>query len=43
MDSLILPTFKDLKVAHYRIVTESREARERAGREFRTRQAGIYA
>ena len=42
LDSLILPTFKELKEAHYRIAAESREARERAGREFRTSQSGIY-
>lgn len=43
LDSLILPTLKELKEAHYRIAAESREARERAGREFRTSQPGIYA
>ena len=39
--SLILPMHKELKEAHYRIVAESREARERAGREFRMSQPGI--
>jgi hypothetical protein len=42
LDSLILPTFKDLKAAHYRIAAESREARERASREFRVGQPHIY-
>lgn len=43
LDSLILPTHKELKTAHYRIVADNREARERAGKEFRTSQPGIYA
>lgn len=43
LDSLTLPTFKELKAAHYRIAAASRETRERAGREFRVRQPGIYA
>jgi hypothetical protein len=43
LDSLITPTFKDLKAAHYRIAAETHQARERAGREFRMHQPGIYA
>ena len=43
LDSLILPTFKELKEAHYRIAAECRETRERAGREFRMSQPGICA
>ena len=35
LDSLMTPTFKDLKAAHYRIAAETREGRERAGTEFR--------
>jgi hypothetical protein len=37
------PTFKDLKAAHLEIAAETREAKERAGKEFRTSQPGIYA
>jgi hypothetical protein len=43
LNSLILPTDKELKETHYRIASESREVRERAGREFRVGQPGIYA
>lgn len=43
LDSLTLPTHKDLKAAHYRVVAGDREARERAGKEFRVRQPSIYA
>jgi len=39
LDSLILPTYKELKVAHYHIAAESREARERAIEEFRAGQS----
>ena len=41
LDLLDCITVKELKGTHYRIATESREARERAGREFRMRQPGI--
>ena len=43
LDSLMTPLFKDLKAAHYRVAAETHEARERAGREFRMGQPGIYA
>ena len=43
LDSLIPITAKELKVTHYRIAAESREAKERAGRKFRMRQPGIHA
>ena len=42
LDSLILPMFKELKEAHYRVAAETHEARERASREFRVGQPGIY-
>ena len=43
LDSLFPITAKELKVTHYRIAAESRQDRERAGREFRMSQPGIYA
>lgn len=43
LNSLILPTDNEPKETHYRIASESREVRERAGREFRVGQPGIYA
>jgi hypothetical protein len=42
LDLLDCVTFKELKAAHYRIAAETHEARERAVREFRTKQPSIY-
>ena len=41
LNSLILPTFKDLKVAQYRIAAETREGQESAGTEFRVGQSTV--